>query len=146
MHPPPAAQAGWQGPQREAYFVLPAGRYLATARVGESERSLPVEVAAGSQQSALIPLDAGRVGLTLVAAPGQGPYADTWFSIYRVERDARGQLRRRRVFNEGYFAGTDVVLPAGDYIAFARHGGQRGERRFAVLPGEVRSLAIVARR
>lgn len=144
--PSVAAQAAEQGPQRAAHFVLPAGRYLATARVGESERSVPVEVAAGSQQSALIPLHAGRVSLTLVAAPGKGPYADTWFSVYRVERDAQGQLRRRRLFNEGYFAETDVVLPAGDYIVFARHGGQRGERRFAVLPGEVKSLAVVVQR
>ncbi len=134
------------GPGHRAYFTLPAGRYLASARVGESEHSVPVEVVAGAQQTAVIPQHAGRVTLALVEAQGEDPYASSWFSVYRLKRDARGNPRHRRVFNEGYFAATDLILPAGDYVAFARHGMRRGERRFAVLPGEVKSLAIEAGR
>ena len=55
-----------------------------------------------------------------------------------------GRTQRRRVFNEGYFSATEVMLPAGRYIAFARHQTHRGELTFDLRPGEIKSLSIVA--
>ena len=48
------------------------------------------------------------------------------------------------MYNEGYYASTDVVLPAGDYIAFARSDDQRAERAFHVNPGGDVQIELVA--
>jgi hypothetical protein len=133
-----------RGPQPEARFVLPAGSYLATARVGESEHSVAVEVAPGSRQTAVIPQDAGRVRLALTAPQRDQRSGFAWYSVYRVETDRHGRAQRRRVFNDGYYSEADLVLPAGRYIAFASQQAQRGELVFDVRPGEIRTLFIVA--
>lgn len=132
------------GPTDRADFVVPAGRYLASARVGRSEHSVTLDVAAGSEQAIDIVQDAGRVRLALVTGSSDDPLPHVWFSIYRVERDAQGGITRRRVYNEGYLRAAEVVLPAGDYVAFAQQRARRGELGFELAPGETRHLAIVA--
>ena len=103
-----------------------------------------IDVAAGDSMTAVVNVDAGRVGLRLVdqAAPQANTF--TWYSVYRIERDAQGKLRRRRVFNDGYYAETELVLPAGDYIAFARNQTRKGEREFTLQAGEIKSVPILA--
>ncbi len=132
------------GPNHKARFIVPAGRYRASARVGEGKGSIVIDVAAGDSMTAVVNVDAGRVGLRLVdqAAPQANTF--TWYSVYRIERDAQGKLRRRRVFNDGYYAETELVLPAGDYIAFARNQTRKGEREFTLQAGEIKSVPILA--
>jgi hypothetical protein len=132
------------GPNHKARFIVPAGRYRASARVGEGTGSVVIDVAAGDSMTAVVNVDAGRVGLRLVdeAAPQANEF--TWYSVYRIERDAQGKLRRRRVFNDGYYAETELVLPAGNYVAFARNQTRKGEREFTLQAGEIKSLSILA--
>ena len=99
-----------------------------------------------SSQSLAIDLDAGRVSVSFMPAQQQPAFPYSWFSVYRVVSDASGNKRRHRVFNDGYYATTDIVLPSGEYIAFARTDRQRGEQRFVVEPGVVESVAIIADR
>lgn len=141
---PTLSEQSARGPAHSARYIVPAGRYLALASLGESEQSAPVEIAAGDRQTLPIGLDAARVTLSLVRGDGHTPYPYGWFSVYRIERDPQGSEWRRRVFNAGYYAQTDVVLPAGEYIAFARSDDHRGEDRFALAPGAVKVLPIVA--
>ena len=41
-------------------------------------------------------------------------------------------------------AETELVLPAGDYIAFARNQTRKGEREFTLQAGEIKSVPIIA--
>ena len=133
------------GPDHKARFIVPAGRYRASARVGESTGSVMLDVEAGDSLTTVVNVDAGRVSLSLLdQADTPRPDAFTWYSVYRVEHDANGKLRRRRVFNDGYYAQTELVLPAGTYIAFARNQSHQGEREFTLQAGEIKSLSIVA--
>ena len=126
--------------------MVPAGDYLAFAQAGEGVGSVPVEVVAGAQQTLSIPIEAARVGLQLQAEGGSVPLPHTWFSVYRIERDAAGRERRQRVYNDGYYSSTDIVLPSGEYIAFARADRFRGERAFVITPGSNIAVDILAAR
>lgn len=141
----PARVDAEQGPAHKARFVLPAGEYRVTARLGESESSKRIRLAAGDRHTETLALDAARVSLSLLPQGGHRPFNYTWFSVYRLEERRGGTPTRRRVFNEGYFASTDLVLPPGRYVAFARHQTHSGELDFAVAPGDTRTLQIQAR-
>jgi len=143
---PLSSENNARGPAHSAHFVLPGGQYRVTASVGESAGVAEVEIEPGGTQNLAISLDAARVTLSLIAGPGLGAYAYTWFSVYRVEQDAHGAQSRRRVFNAGYYPETEVVLPAGDYLAFARSDEHRGETAFSVQPGQIMRVAIVSER
>lgn len=130
--------------QGKARFIVPAGRYLARAGVGEGEGDLELEVDAGTSQAHIISLEAGRVTLRMAANEDKPPYPDNWFSIYRAELDAHGQELRRRVFNKGYYTETAVVLPAGRYLVLARNHQHKGQRVFTISSGEVNELTIIA--
>lgn len=141
---PAALTAEARGPDHMARFVVPAGVHRVVARHGESVGSADIEVAPGESRTLAIDLAAGRVTLALHGQRGGQASPYTWFSVYRIDRDASGRERRRRVYNEGYYASTDVVLPAGDYIAFARSDDQRAERAFHVNPGGDVQIELVA--
>jgi hypothetical protein len=126
--------------------VLPAGQHRVRVKHGESTGYADVQVEAGSRQSLAIDLDAGRVSISFIPGQQQPAFPYSWFSVYRIERDTMGNTRRHRVFNDGFYTSTDIVLPSGEYIAFARTDRRRGEQRFAVEPGAVESIAIVADR
>lgn len=138
------AAAPAQGPLAKATFVVPAGRYEAIVKSGESLGSAIVEVEAGGQQVLSVPVDGARVTLQLQTSGHPTPLEHTWFSVYRVERDRGGSPQRRRVFNAGYYPQTELILPAGEYVAFARAGERRGEISFSVVRGEHRELVIAA--
>lgn len=131
-----------RGPDNHARFVVPAGRYQVLAANGESRGAQTVGVTAGSSQSLGIDLDAGRVSLRLADDATAPAYPYSWFSVYRVEHDDDGREWRRRVYNAGYFADTDIVLPSGDYVAFARSDGRRGDLAFSVAPGSNQAMTI----
>lgn len=140
------AQSVPRGPDNLVRFVLPAGQHRVRVKHGESTGYADVQVEAGSRQSLAIDLDAGRVSISFIPGQQQPAFPYSWFSVYRIERDTRGNTRRHRVFNDGFYTSTDIVLPSGEYIAFARTDRHRGEQRFAVEPGAVESIAIVADR
>jgi hypothetical protein len=133
------------GADQRARLTLPAGRYDVVARYGEGETSRTVEVGAGSRAQLALDLDAGRVTLSLAAAGGGRPYPATWFSVFRIEGGGSGQVRRR-VYHSGYYASTDLILPAGQYLAYAHDAGHRGQLSFQVDPGDVKQLSIIAGR
>lgn len=137
-------EASARGPAHSVRYVLPRGRYRAIAGLGESEGSMEVEIEPGTSQTVPIDLDAARVTLSLVPRQGSATYPYTWFSIYRIEQDGSGKEWRRRVYNDGFYPQTDVVLPAGNYLVFARSSENRGEAAFSLAPGEVKALPIVA--
>ncbi|MDJ0738087.1 MAG: hypothetical protein QNJ91_00100 [Gammaproteobacteria bacterium] len=140
------APAAARGPGDRVRFVLPSGTHRVRARHGRSAGSARVDIAPGTAQTLAVALDAGRVSVSLVQADAADAQHHTWFSVYRIEHDAAGRERRERVYNDGYFASTDIVLPAGDYIAYAQAAGRRGERRFAVEPGRLQRVEIRASR
>lgn len=144
---PPGSRTGAdevRGPAHNASFVVPAGRYRVKAGIGESEGTEEVVIEPGGRHSLAISLDAARVVLRLSSPSDPAPMPYTWFSVYRIERDARGAEWRRRVYNAGYFPETEIVLPAGNYLAVARSYTGRGERTFRVAPGETLELGITA--
>ncbi|MCB1802055.1 MAG: hypothetical protein KDI82_10255 [Gammaproteobacteria bacterium] len=136
--------SGARGPDHRARFIVPAGRHRVFAKHGESTGEKVVEVAPGSSQTVSVDLDAGRISLQFQPEADQPAFPYTWFSVYRIEHDAQGRARRQRVYNEGYFASTEVVLPAGEYIAFARSDQHHGEARFSVTPGMNGKVDLVA--
>ncbi|MCB1774958.1 MAG: hypothetical protein KDI88_15185 [Gammaproteobacteria bacterium] len=137
----PAVEIARAGPVHRAQFVLPRGRYLVRARIGDTEQRREIELQAADRASALIEMDAGRVALQMVRDENDEPLGYTWFSVYRVERDGS---QRRRVFNDGYFNERELILPEGRYVAFGRHRHLAGETDFEVRAGEFSRVAIVA--
>lgn len=130
------------GAEPKAGFVVPAGDYLAFAQAGEAVGSVPIEVIAGAQQTLSIPIEAARVALQLQADDGSARLPNTWFSVYRVESADDGSARQRRVFNRGYSPRAELILPPGEYVAFARAGSNRGERRFRVDDQSMLSVVL----
>jgi len=130
------------GEQGEARCIVPAGRYRVGALAGAAATDIEIEVEAGTSQSHLIGLEAGRVTLRMASDEETAPYPDSWFAVYRAEHDANGQELRRRVFNSGYHSEAAVILPAGRYFAMARNHRFRGERVFTLDAGEVTELTI----
>jgi hypothetical protein len=141
-----AMPVGLRGPDHLARFVMPAGEQHIVARNGESSGSRVVAVEPGSRQTVAVELDAGRVSMALTAGSPANEQPYTWFSIYRVERNVTGREQRERVYNAGYYASTDIVLPAGRYIAFARNQSYAGEKVFEIEPGIVKQIEISASR
>jgi hypothetical protein len=137
----PAIEIARAGPAHRAHFILPSGRYLVRATIGDTAQSREISLRAAEHTSALIELDAGRVALQMVQDENDEPVGYTWFSVYRVERDGR---QRRRVFSDGYFSERELILPEGRYVAFGRHRHLAGETDFEVRAGESRKVAIVA--
>ncbi len=135
-----------RGPGNLVRFVLPAGEHRVLARHGESSGSATMIVEPGSSQTVAVDLDAGRVSMRLTTGQPSAAQPFTWFSVYRIERDASGRERRQRVYNDGYYASTDIVLPSGEYIAFARTDRYRGERAFVITPGSNIAVDILAAR
>lgn len=135
-----------RGPDHLVRFVLPAGEHRLLARHGGSSGSATVVVEPGSSQTLAVDLDAGRVSVRLTTGQAALAQPFTWFSVYRIERDDAGRERRERVYHDGYHATTDIVLPAGEYIAFARTDRHRGERGFVITPGSSLSVDIPASR
>jgi hypothetical protein len=133
-----------EGPLAKATYVVPAGRYRAIVKAGEGLGSAIVEVEAGGRQTLSVPIDGGRVTLQLQTSERGAPLEHTWFSVYRVEQNEEGAQQRHRVFNAGYYPRTELILPAGDYLAFAKSGEKRGELSFRVDRGEQRELVIAA--
>lgn len=127
-------------------FVLPAGRHRVLARHGESSGFGDVEITPGTTQTLAIDLDAGKVNVSMTTEQQQTAFPFTWFSVYRVERDASGRTRWHRVFNGCYYASTDIVLPVGEYVASGRTDRYRRETAFTVEPGTVKSVEIIAAR
>lgn len=142
-HPTLAGPA--QGPLAKATYVVPAGRYQAIVKAGEGLGSAIVEVEAGGRQTLSVPIDGARITLQLQISEQTAPLEHTWFSVYRVERNEEGSQQRHRVFNAGYYPRTELILPPGEYLAFAKSGAKRGELGFRVDRGETRELVIAVR-
>lgn len=130
------------GEQGEARCIVPAGRYLVGLQAGAAATEIEIEVEAGTSQSHIIGLEAGRVTLRMASDEKTAPYPDSWFAVYRAEQDANGRELRRRVFNSGYHTEAAVILPAGRYFAMARNHRFRGERVFTLDAGEVTDVTI----
>ncbi|MCB1722827.1 MAG: hypothetical protein KDJ39_03960 [Gammaproteobacteria bacterium] len=135
---------GARGPDHMSRFVLPAGSHRIVAAQGETSGGVDVDIEPGTSQTVAIDLDAGRVNLRFVPDRDQPEFPYSWFSVYRVDRDAQGRERRQRIYNEGYYADTDIVLPSGDYIAYARTDRFQGEAAFHVAPGSNARVDVVA--
>lgn len=133
-----------RGPDHRARFLLPAGRHRAAATHGESAGEIEIDVEPGSSQTVAVDLDAGRINLQFLPQARHAAFPYTWFSVYRVEHDAQQRPRRRRVYNEGYFTSTDLVLPSGDYIVFTRSDQHQGEATFSVKPGSIDKIDVIA--
>jgi hypothetical protein len=135
-----------RGPDNLVSFILPAGEHRVLARHGESSGMATVTVEAGSRETLALDLDAGRISMTFSAGSPATVQPYTWFSVYRVERGGSGTERRHRVYNEGFYANTDIVLPTGRYIAFAKTDRYAGEQPFDVAAGSVSQITITATR
>ena len=135
-----------RGPSHKARYILPAGRYQVSVKVGKGLGRLTVDIEPGDELSESIEVDGGRINLRLVEADGERLHPHAQFSVYQVEKDGLGDIQRRRVFNEGFYADTDLILPSGEYLAFARDNTYRGELRFRLEAGETKDLTIVSAR
>jgi Ca-activated chloride channel family protein len=119
------------GPASE--YDVPAGDYVALARLGEAEAEAPFAVRVGERVEANVVLNAGVLA---IAAPG----AD-FIEVFAAKKDIQGN---RKSFGYAYGEAHQTTLPAGDYVVVRRlpDDGGTAEGTATVKAGERTEVAI----
>ncbi len=124
---PKRIQVATGGYGSERTFTVPAGEYVAVAKLGDASAEVPLTMEAGGKVEQEINLGAGRLRLISVLAPGGKPKSGAWFYVYREEKDEFGKRKRIRVASSGYGSERTFTLPAGDYVAVVTLGNAKAE-------------------
>jgi Ca-activated chloride channel family protein len=114
-------------------YDVPAGDYVALARLGEAEAEAPFAVRVGERVEANVVLNAGVLA---IAAPG----AD-FIEVFAAKKDIQGN---RKSFGYAYGEAHQTTLPAGDYVVVRRlpNDGGTAEGTATVKAGERTEVAI----
>jgi Ca-activated chloride channel family protein len=116
----------------DAQFDLPAGEYVAVARLDEASAEAPFTVRVGERVEADIVLGAG---VAFITAEGAGR-----IQIFSAARDVQGQ---RREFGYAYDAQMQTTLTAGEYVAVAtRADDAKSEAALTVNAGERTEITV----
>jgi hypothetical protein len=121
----------------QAFFtVVPAGRWILTASLGNASAEVPVDVAAGEAEQLELSLPVG-----LLVLRGKAP--DKPDALEGVQWRVAGP-DGQDVFCERYFTEIDCTLAAGSYAVTASHGDAVVNETVAVPAGErvVRELTL----
>jgi len=116
-----------------AGFELPAGDYVASYRLRGARGETPFSVRTAELTEVALVLDAGVLA---IATPG-----DDYVEVFAATRSIDGT---RVSFDHGYGPDFQTVLPAGDYVVFARSGGASSETPVTVTGGERVELTVTA--
>lgn len=123
------------GPQAHAGFNLAPGRYRIQVRNGAVSTEQLVDVPVSGVLEQRIVLDAGELELSSLMYAGGEAAEQTWFRVFREERDSWGKIGRVQVAGNGYASRASFLLPAGDYLAEAVFGNTRREQVLKVAAG-----------
>lgn len=100
----------------DSSFDLPAGDYVAVAKMDAATAETPFTVEAGKAVDVSVFLGAGVLALTIPEAKA--------VEIFEAKRDIQGN---RKSVAYGYETEMQKVLPAGDYVVVAEHHDGSGE-------------------
>ncbi len=126
----------------KANFILPQGNYRAHAAFGNSSVSESVDVKANQTTSQEMNLNAGRLKLYGQLSSASDKLDGSWFTVYQQTQDSSGQSNRVKVAGNGYYAETEFILGAGDYIAHASNGNAAAEVPLTLGVNENKRQAI----
>jgi Ca-activated chloride channel family protein len=141
-----AAEADIQGNRKEIsysfdakpVFTVPAGRYLLALEVGETEVSVPVEIAAGATVQPEVVLGAGVLALKATAGGAAVDSGLAW-KIVAAQPDIQGN---RKELGYSYDAAASFTLPAGDYLVQVEVGDRKAEQPVKIAAGKRSEIAI----
>ena len=125
---------GFSTGKKVGRFALQAGEYLATAKFGDAQSSIPVSVIAGETQEYTIDLNAGSVRLMAGYEEG-APIGGVNWQIFKSEG---GQAAATYSSSQPTF-----TLVEGDYMARAICGSQRTDLPFSIVAGEKSEVFVV---
>lgn len=120
----------------EANFKLPPGDYIVHAKNGAANAEVPITIEPGKPLLQEINLNAAKVRLYSVLKAEGEQFGGSWFTVYREEPDEFNKPKRIKVTSNGYYAQTDFIVHAGEYIAHAKNGAADGEARITVEAGK----------
>lgn len=106
-------------------FDLPAGDYVAVARMDQAESEQPFHVRVGEAGDVVAVIDAGVLA---ISAPGANE-----IRVYSASKDIQG---KRKEFGNAYADTHQTTLPAGDYVIEAETDGGQKEGTASVYAGE----------
>jgi Ca-activated chloride channel family protein len=141
-----AAEADIQGNRKEIsysfdakpVFTVPAGQYLLTLEVGETEVSVPVQIAAGATVQPEVVLGAGVLALKATAGGAAVDSGLSW-KIVAAQPDIQGN---RKELGYSYDAAAGFTLPAGDYLVQVEIGDRKAEQPVKIAAGKRSEVTI----
>ena len=130
---------GYQEPvarssQPSPSFILPAGRYQVSARLGVAQASDEVEISPGAIIGRGLALGAGKLRLKTVLANGEAAPAGVFYHVY-----GEGGVEVMR----SALAEPELVLPAGEYRVEAQLDAARTELRLSLASGEALDEVLI---
>ncbi len=116
----------------DAQFDLPAGDYVAVARLDEASAEAPFSVKVGERVEADVVLGAG---VAFINAEGASR-----IEIFSAAKNIQGE---RKAFGYAYDAQFQTTLPAGEYVAVAtRADDAKSEAALTVKAGERAEITV----
>ena len=105
----------WLGQTGTRGIILRAGRYRAVLQAGTVRRETDLTIAAGEDRAIEVPLDAGRLTLSLGKGAAAGKPA-----VFAIEADDPTRARGRRIVARSAAHTATFLLAAGTYYVTAR--------------------------
>ena len=125
-----------------ARFLLPAGRYFATAAYGNTSGNLEVEISPGGLTEQIVNLRAGILRLTAILADGGEPLPrGVAYEVYTAARDPVGNRKRITGSNENS-GPAQFALPAGRYFVTATHSSGNANAEPVITAGGTRDVQL----
>ncbi len=119
------------GGGQRTLFKLPAGKYLAVAKIGNAQMAAEVDVRAGKMTETTIILNAGA--LAIKAEKG------VYITVYDADKNLDGS--RDRVTGHGARK-KPVMLPAGRYLVTGKKGQKIAEAQVEVKAGKLSEISL----
>ncbi|MGO4723320.1 MULTISPECIES: hypothetical protein [unclassified Inquilinus] len=112
-------------------FTVPAGKYLLSLEVGQTEVGLPVEVGSGATVQPEVVLQA--------TAGGTPAEKGLSWKIVSAQADIQGN---RKEFGYSFDAEASFILPAGGYLVQVELDGRKAEQPVEVEAGKRGEVTI----
>ncbi|MBX3531715.1 MAG: VWA domain-containing protein [Rhizobiaceae bacterium] len=112
-------------------FDLPAGDFVARAKIGEAVAEAPFSVKVAERVEVNVLLNAG---VLFISAPGAN-----FIEVFGAKKDIQGN---RQGFGYAYNTEHQTTLPAGDYAVVVTRGEAKTETPVKVTAGERTEIAV----
>jgi len=119
-------------------FTVPAGKYLLSLEVGQTEVGLPVEVGSGATVQPEVVLQAGVLVLKATAGSAPAEKGLSW-KIVSAQADIQGN---RKEFGYSFDAEASFTLPAGGYLVQVELDDRKAEQPVEVEAGKRGEVTI----